>query len=141
MEFPIILEIINWLIFIYACALFISYVLIALLSTSELKKYHIRNRYSDFLKILSFQKLPSVSIIAPAYNEEKTIVDNINCLLSLKYKDFEIIIVNDGSKDQTLNKIIKYFRPDKKQTYFTNHRLRRKQLEEYTNREITPTII
>jgi len=109
MEFPIIIEILNWLIFAYACALFISYVLISLLSTSELKKYHIRNRYSDFLKILSFQKLPSVSIIAPAHNEEKTIVENINCLLSLKYKDFEIIIVNDGSKDQTLNKIIKYF--------------------------------
>jgi len=109
MEFPIIIEIVNWLIFVYACALFISYLLIALLSTSELKKYHSRNRYSDFLKMLSFQKLPSVSIIAPAYNEEKTIVDNINCLLSLKYKDFEIIIVNDGSKDQTLNKIIQYF--------------------------------
>jgi len=59
--------------------------------------------------MLSFPKLPSVSIIAPAYNEEKTIIENINCLLSLQYLDYEIIIVNDGSKDNTLATIINHF--------------------------------
>jgi Glycosyltransferases, probably involved in cell wall biogenesis len=59
--------------------------------------------------MLSFPKIPSVSIIAPAYNEEKTIIENIKCLLSVQYIDYDIIIVNDGSKDNTLDQIVDYF--------------------------------
>ncbi|MDK2969243.1 MAG: hypothetical protein PWQ65_346 [Bacteroidota bacterium] len=109
MELPLVIKILNTLIFVYACMLFISYIVTALMSTSELKKYHTRNRLPDFIQILSFPKLPSISVVAPAYNEERTIIENINCLLSLKYPNFEIVIVNDGSKDRTLQKIISHF--------------------------------
>ncbi|MBC7397991.1 MAG: glycosyltransferase family 2 protein [Bdellovibrionales bacterium] len=53
---------------------------------------------------------PSISILAPAYNEEATIVDSINSFLLLNYPNFEIIVINDGSKDNTLRKIIDYFK-------------------------------
>ena len=53
--------------------------------------------------------IPSVSIIAPAYNEEKTIVESAKSLLHLNYPEYELIIVNDGSKDETLNTLIKTF--------------------------------
>ena len=53
--------------------------------------------------------LPSVSIIAPAFNEEKTIVQSIHSLLALEYPDFEVIVVNDGSNDRTLNVMIEHF--------------------------------
>lgn len=53
--------------------------------------------------------IPSVSIIAPAYNEEKTIVESAKSLLHLDYPEYELIIVNDGSKDETLNTLIKKF--------------------------------
>ena len=59
--------------------------------------------------MLSFYKLPSVSVIAPAYNEQMTIIENIKCLITLQYPDFEVIIVNDGSKDDTLATVIDYF--------------------------------
>jgi cellulose synthase/poly-beta-1,6-N-acetylglucosamine synthase-like glycosyltransferase len=59
--------------------------------------------------MLTFERLPSVSIIAPAFNEEKTIVDNIRCLLALQYSNYEIIVVNDGSTDNTLDTIVKHF--------------------------------
>lgn len=105
----------DWLFFmnnvflIYACALFAMYLITANLSIIELRNYSNKNKHVDYKSMLSFEKLPSVSIIAPAFNEEKTIIDNIKCLLALQYKDFEIIIVNDGSIDGTLSKIIKYF--------------------------------
>jgi cellulose synthase/poly-beta-1,6-N-acetylglucosamine synthase-like glycosyltransferase len=54
-----------------------------------------------------------VSVIAPAYNESLTIVDNIKALLGLYYPNFEIIIVNDGSKDDTLEKTIDAFELEK----------------------------
>ena len=47
------------------------------------------------------------SIIIPVYNEEKTITNCLKSLLSQSYKDFEIIIVDDGSTDDTLAKVDK----------------------------------
>jgi cellulose synthase/poly-beta-1,6-N-acetylglucosamine synthase-like glycosyltransferase len=50
-----------------------------------------------------------ISIIVPAYNEELNIVENIRSLLSLEYPLFEVIVVNDGSKDRSLENIIDAF--------------------------------
>ena len=50
-----------------------------------------------------------VSIIVPAYNEEVTIVDSIRSLLQLDYKLYEIIIVDDGSKDNTTKVLLDAF--------------------------------
>jgi poly-beta-1,6-N-acetyl-D-glucosamine synthase len=44
---------------------------------------------------------PFVSIIVPVYNEEKVVKNSIKSLLELNYSNYEIIIVNDGSNDQT----------------------------------------
>lgn len=42
-----------------------------------------------------------ISVVVPAYNEEVTIVETIRSLLNLDYRIYEIIVVNDGSKDST----------------------------------------
>lgn len=53
-------------------------------------------------------KTPLLSIIVPAYNAEKTIGKLIDSIISQDYKDYELIIVNDGSKDKTLEIITDY---------------------------------
>lgn len=50
-----------------------------------------------------------VSIIVPAHNEEITVVDTVNSLLELNYKNYEIIVVDDGSIDDTSKKLIQSF--------------------------------
>lgn len=50
-----------------------------------------------------------ISIVAPAYNEGATIIDNIRSLLMANYPSYEIIVVNDGSKDDSLKKVIKAY--------------------------------
>ena len=47
---------------------------------------------------------PGISVIAPAYNEQVTIVESMRSLLLLNYPQFEVICVNDGSKDETLKR-------------------------------------
>ncbi len=53
--------------------------------------------------------LPPVSIVVPAYNEEKTITESVHSLLGLNYPDFEVIVVNDGSSDETFETAMRNF--------------------------------
>ncbi len=96
-------------IFYYAMAVCTSYVLLGILSAYEMIFYKNKNSFVDYNVILSSPLAPSISIIAPAYNEENTIVENIRSLLSLYYNDFEVIVVNDGSKDNSMQKMIENF--------------------------------
>lgn len=54
-----------------------------------------------------------ISVIVPAYNAERTINRCIDSILSQTYKNIEIIIINDGSKDETENKCKKYLQNEK----------------------------
>lgn len=53
-----------------------------------------------------------ISIVCPAYNREKYITQTIDSILNQTYKDFELIIVDDGSTDSTLNIITEYAKKD-----------------------------
>ncbi|HEY8572830.1 glycosyltransferase [Phenylobacterium sp.] len=52
---------------------------------------------------------PPISLLVPAYNEELTIVESLRSLLSLQYPSFEVVVVNDGSKDGTLKALVEAF--------------------------------
>ncbi len=49
--------------------------------------------------------MPTISVIVPAYNAEKTIQSTINSVLQQTWADFEILVINDGSTDFTLEKV------------------------------------
>lgn len=51
-----------------------------------------------------------VSLLVPAYNEEACIVESLESLLSLDYVNFEIVVINDGSDDDTLEKLHEAFK-------------------------------
>jgi|WetSurMetagenome_2_1015567.scaffolds.fasta_scaffold00005_177 poly-beta-1,6-N-acetyl-D-glucosamine synthase len=93
------------LIFILTLIIFGSYLVLGIFSAIALRKYLRKNSYVNYNSLVLSPLSPKISIIAPAYNESKTIIDNIRTLLSLYYNNFEVIIVNDGSKDDTFEKI------------------------------------
>ena len=53
---------------------------------------------------------PPISIIAPAYNEQAIIVTSMRSMLQLNYPEFELVVVNDGSKDETLEVLKREFK-------------------------------
>jgi len=74
-----------------------------------MRDHRRKNRFADYQDIITSPIAPGVSILAPAYNEEESIVQNVKSLLSLHYGKFEVILINDGSKDDTLIKLITSF--------------------------------
>lgn len=105
-------------IFILTCVLFGSYIFLGLFSAVALRKYLRKNSYINYNTLVLSPLSPHVSIIVPAYNESKTVLDNIRTLLSLYYNNFEVILVNDGSTDDTFDLIKEVYELDKVNYYF-----------------------
>jgi len=49
------------------------------------------------------KKVPTISVIMPVYNAEKYLQESLESILKQSFQDFELIIINDGSKDNSLN--------------------------------------
>lgn len=101
--------IVNVIIFIYAGSISFAYLALAIISTLEMRRYKLRNEFIDFRNILSSPLAPGISLLAPAYNEGLTIIDNVRSLMSITYNNCEVIIINDGSKDDTMDKLMDAF--------------------------------
>lgn len=97
-------------ILFYMVLVIVTYGLMLITALLRLRKEHLLDK-SEIGEsyINSFHSKP-VSIIVPAYNEEVGIVDSVHSLLSLRYPETEIIIVNDGSTDHTQVILIEHFK-------------------------------
>jgi cellulose synthase/poly-beta-1,6-N-acetylglucosamine synthase-like glycosyltransferase len=66
-------------------------------------------RRPDQRRLLRSPLTPPISVLAPAFNEEANVVDNVRSLLMLDYPLFEVILINDGSSDRTLGHLVDAF--------------------------------
>jgi len=99
----------NAFVLAYFLALNISYIVLFFISLREVLTFLRRTFFSDYQQILRSDMTLPISMICPAHNEEKTIVDTVRSLQMLNYPEFEIIVVNDGSKDQTLERLLQAY--------------------------------
>jgi len=99
----------NAFVLAYFLALNVSYILLFFVSLREVLTFLRRTFFSDYQQILRSDMTLPISMICPAHNEEKTIVDTVRSLQMLNYPEFEIIVVNDGSKDQTLERLLQAY--------------------------------
>ncbi len=106
------------IIFILTLIIFGSYLILGVFSAIALRKYLRKNSYINYNSLITSPLSPRVSVIAAAFNESSTIIDNIRTLLSLYYNNFEVIIVNDGSTDDTFRKIKETYNLVKVNYYF-----------------------
>ena len=71
---------------------------------------HALNRKADIGEdMFTFPLTPPVSVLLPAYNESAAIVESVASLLGLRYPEFEVIVINDGSKDDTLQQVVEAY--------------------------------
>jgi peptidoglycan-N-acetylglucosamine deacetylase len=93
----------------YSTSINVIYILLLIFSFLGLKKQVAGRRIKNKSFLFNRHFLPSISIIAPAYCEEGNIIESANSLLNLNYPNYELIIVNDGSTDETINRLIEYY--------------------------------
>lgn len=94
---------------LFSLTYILFYIFLSILSYFAILK-HLRYQKCISEDILTRSNhLVGVSIVAPAFNEGVSIVHNVKSLLSLTYPKYEIIIINDGSTDDTLTKLITEF--------------------------------
>ncbi|MEI7502297.1 MAG: glycosyltransferase, partial [Paludibacter sp.] len=88
---------------------FIIAILLIIMRLLSIALFAILQRIKEKKQKLPTDYFPKVSIIVPAYNEEMNAERTLNYLLNSDYPNFEIIFVDDGSKDDTYNKIKNVF--------------------------------
>ncbi|MCP8969454.1 glycosyltransferase family 2 protein [Ectobacillus ponti] len=108
-------------IFIYILLLCSFYIILFLIAFSRMyreNEVNLRESYTDLLQQTG--NVPPLSILVPAYNEELVIRASVLSLLDMYYPLFEVIVINDGSKDATMQVMLETFEMEK-----TEHVVRR----------------
>lgn len=98
----------TWFVLSYFVLLNLSYLALNFLSLAALKRRAEEELLDDLPQAWS-RLAPPISVIVPAYNEETTIAASVRSMLQLTYSEYEIIVLNDGSRDATLAVLKKEF--------------------------------
>ncbi len=96
----------NAFVLIYFVALNSIYLILFLISLLEVLTFVRRTFFSDYGQIMQSEMTWPISVLIPAHDEEKTIVETVRAILMINYGEFEIVVVNDGSNDETLRRLI-----------------------------------
>ncbi len=104
------MNLISITVLIYFVAMQLYMLALAMLSARALYKQRMFERFGRVQDMLGSDLSPPVSIVVPAYNESVGIVESIRSMAMVTYPKFEIVVVNDGSKDDTLEKMIEHFK-------------------------------
>jgi len=105
----VVLTTVNVTVILYFVSLNVGYLVLSSVAFGSLQRYVMRIKTFDLEERLLSTGSPPITILAPSYNEAKTCVDSIRALLALKYPTYEIILINDGSTDDSLSRLTDAF--------------------------------
>lgn len=103
------IDLFNYLVLGYFILLNGVYLGTSLFAFGALRRYTRRMKSLDLDDLIRGSGSPPITLVAPAYNEEPTCVESVRSLLTLDYPEYEILVVNDGSTDGTLERLVEAF--------------------------------
>jgi cellulose synthase/poly-beta-1,6-N-acetylglucosamine synthase-like glycosyltransferase len=104
-----VVETFGLVVIVYFAALNLLYIGFTALAWRSITRYLRSLEYAAIEEALASPMTPPVSILLPAYNEEAGVVQSVHALLQLRYPEFEVIAINDGSRDGTLERLTEAF--------------------------------
>lgn len=93
----------------YFLAINTLYLVFSVVAYLHLRQHRKRWTARELGAVVRSPATPGISVVAPAHNEEATVEESLRSLLLLNYPQFEVVLVNDGSKDRTLQVVIDRF--------------------------------
>ena len=103
------IEVFGVIVIGYFAVLNLLYIGFTGLAWRSITRYLHSLEYAAIDEALASPLTPPISILLPGYNEEAGIVQSVHALLQLRYPEFEVIVINDGSKDSTLQQLQEAF--------------------------------
>ena len=105
-----ILGVVGTVVLCYFVVLQLYMLMLAAIAAAALYKERMLERFGRLDDMLASDISPPVSVIVPAYNEEAGIVESVRSIAMISYPRVEVVVVNDGSMDGTLEKLIGSFK-------------------------------
>ncbi len=99
----------QFVVLVYFLGVNSWYMILLVSSLLELRRHMLLIADESRHLLLSSTLSPTISILAPAFNEESTIEGSLRALLALQYPRLEVIVISDGSKDRTVQVLIERF--------------------------------
>jgi cellulose synthase/poly-beta-1,6-N-acetylglucosamine synthase-like glycosyltransferase len=99
----------TWFVSAFFVAFIIVHSSVLVFAAIGLRRYATRVKVNSLRRALRSPLAPRISILVPAYNEAAGIVDSVRSLLALDYPQVEVVVINDGSKDATIDRLIAGF--------------------------------
>ncbi|TVQ12584.1 MAG: glycosyltransferase family 2 protein [Balneolaceae bacterium] len=111
-------------ILIYFLVLNVTYIILVAISFFYVRSQIKLKKVYDLTGLFTSKLYLPVSILTPAYNEEANIIASVRALLQLEFPEFQVVVINDGSTDNTMQKLIDHYklaRVDKYYPLIINH--------------------
>lgn len=99
----------DWALLFYFVGLNAFYAMLLIFSVPEIWEQTRLAEDDNFLRLMGSDALPPVAILVPAFNESVSIVGSVTALLALRYRTYEVVVINDGSTDRTLDALREAF--------------------------------
>lgn len=109
---------ISFAILIYFSALQLVLFTLLILSYFDLRRRLAQNFYADYEALAKSHFTFPISVIMPAHNEAASAAEAVHSVLSLDYPQHEVIVVNDGSTDVTLETLVREFRLERRDSVY-----------------------
>jgi len=98
----------QWVFLAYFVGINVGYLMQNVIAAFGIRKYLQTAEQYEAESVFSSLDIP-ISVVVPAFNESSSIITSVKAMLQLEYPQYELIVVNDGSTDDTLDKLVDEF--------------------------------
>lgn len=104
------LNVVSIVVLVYFTALQLVLFTLLIVSFFDMRRRLAQNFYADYEAVAKSHFTFPISVLVPAFNEERSVVESVRSVLSLDYPQHEVIVINDGSTDNTLAALMREFK-------------------------------